>query len=200
MSDKIPMVAALVLAAGAASRFGSDKRRARLADGRTLLGSSLDAPMALLAEAWLVLRPEDDRQALGVPAETRVVRSETARAGMGHSLASGIDELLRASSATSAAIFLGDMPWLRRDTLVALAAHAAAHRIVVPSWHGRRGHPVIFGRQFWPELSRLDGDTGARALLQAHAAAVQVVEVDDLGVVLDVDTPESLAQQAARQS
>lgn len=192
MSDEVQTVAGLVLAAGFARRFGSDKRRACLPDGRTLLAASLSVPAALLEELWVVLRPGDDPQALGVAPQARVIRSESAAQGMGHSLASGMRELARGSQAQSVAILLGDMPWVHPETLERLVAAASPERIIVPCWQGQRGHPVLFGRNFWPALAELSGDTGARALLQAHSSTVRLVELGDQGIIMDVDTPEKL--------
>ena len=85
------MVAGLVLAAGFSRRFGSDKRCARLRSGQTLLGASLVLPCAQLEDVWVVLRPEDNSAALGVPVHAVVVRSESPY--------KTLDELLRAAKA-----------------------------------------------------------------------------------------------------
>ncbi|MCY1558621.1 molybdenum cofactor cytidylyltransferase [compost metagenome] len=84
------------------------------------------------------------------------------------------------------------MPWIAESSLRALVAKASAGRIVFPVHHDERGHPVLFGRAFWPELQRLTGDEGARRVLRAHASAWVAVGVDDPGVLRDVDSPEAL--------
>ena len=109
-------VIGLVLAAGRSTRFAGDKRRARLADGRSLLEASLDSARQAFAEVWVVLRPDDDAEALGIPPGVGIVRSEQADLGMGHSLAAGIRQLLP-SSARAVAILLGDMPWIAAASL-----------------------------------------------------------------------------------
>lgn len=185
-------IAGLILAAGFARRFGSDKRQAVLNSGETLLASSLQQVRAALPATWVVLRPDDDAQALGVPTDIPVVRSEMAEGGLGHSLASGVRVISEQSSADAVAIFLGDMPWISPTTLEQLFAAASAERIVLPTYNGQPGHPVIFGRQFWPPLTQLTGDSGARSVLQAHPTAVQRIAVSDAGVVQDVDTPSAL--------
>lgn len=181
-------VAALMLAAGYSRRFGSDKRRLQLSDGRSLLSASLALPCALLHEVWLVLRPNDDAAELALPEGIRLVQHPATAQGMGHSLAAGITRLQAESSAQAVAIFLADMPHIRRESLEALLACANAGNIVQPSYQGKRGHPVLFGRDFWPQLARLSGDTGARTLLQENAQAVQLVELDDPGVLQDIDS------------
>ncbi|QXI46353.1 nucleotidyltransferase family protein [Pseudomonas anuradhapurensis] len=184
-------VVALVLAAGSARRFGADKRRVALADGRSLLAHSVERARAAFADVRVVLRAGERGEDFGLPGECRIVASPEAAAGMGHSLAAGAGSL-RDSQAQAVAILLGDMPWIEPATLCRLAEAASPSTIVLPRHAGQHGHPVIFGRDFWPALERLGGDEGARALVRGHQACCVVVEVEDAGVLLDVDTPEGV--------
>ena len=187
----MPRVLALLLAAGRGRRFGSDKRLARLPDGRGLLAASAERALQVFAEVHVLLRDEDDAQALGLPAECRIIRCSEADQGMGHSLAAGV-QALAGGDAEAIAVLLGAMPWVAADSLRQLLTQAAVERIVYPQHAGQRGHPVLFGRAFWPQLQALHGDQGARALLQTHPAASHSVEVNDPGVLRDVDRPEAL--------
>lgn len=185
--------AGLVLAAGFGRRFGADKRRVRLDDTQTLLAATLAGAGRVFQTLWVVLREEDDPQALGVPEGVSVIRSPHAACGMGASLAAGIGQLLETSKAHSAAILLGDMPWIAEPTLRLLTAHADPARIVLP-WHaGERGQPVIFGRRFWPALAALHGDQGGKAVIAEHRQACLHVQVEDAGIVRDVDVAADLA-------
>lgn len=189
---KNPTVAGLVLAAGYSRRFGSDKRCARLGSGQTLLAASLVLPCALLEEVWVVLRPEDDSVALGVPAPVQVVRSPGTELGMGHSLASGVQRVSQVTMASAIAVFLGDMPWIGADSLGYLLALASPEHIVVPTYREQPGHPVLFGRRFWPALQGLSGDTGAKSLIRANPQAVRYLPLNDPGILRDVDVPQLL--------
>ena len=182
----------LLLAAGYGRRYGSDKRKACLPAGTPLLLASLRAAEAVMDEVWVVLRPEDDLEDLALAGHTRIVRCEHAHHGMGSSLACGVQAISQASDAKALMLLLGDMPWIRPGTLETLLGRAAEDSIVVPLAAGRRGHPVIFGRRFWPELMALEGDQGARSVLARYREAMIPVDTQDPGVLLDVDTPDAL--------
>jgi molybdenum cofactor cytidylyltransferase len=184
-------VVALVLAAGQGVRFGADKRRACLADGRSLLQHSVERAQAAFDEVRVVLRGGERGEDLGLPAGCRIVPSPEAVLGMGHSLAAGVASL-GDSQAQAVAVLLGDMPWILPESYRCLIEATDSSAIVVPRYQGQHGHPVLFGRDYWPELARLAGDEGARSVLQRHRAQVVVIEVDDVGVLRDVDTPAAL--------
>ncbi|TBU78424.1 nucleotidyltransferase family protein [Phytopseudomonas daroniae] len=177
-------VAALVLAAGRGRRFGADKRLARLEDGRTLLAATLALAGEAFDEVWVVLRAEDPPT---LAAGCRVVRCADADAGMGHSLAAGGRAVAQGSTVEALAVLLGDMPWISPHSLRLLQTRSDARSILLPEYRGQRGHPVIFGRRFWPALANCRGDQGARGLLLQEASACRILPVDDPGVVRDVD-------------
>ncbi|PAU80406.1 hypothetical protein CK501_08130 [Halovibrio salipaludis] len=187
-------VIALVMAAGASRRFGdADKRVAALPDGRTLLAATVESLRKGFHDVRVVIRSGDDPELLGLPPDIRVIRSVNAAHGMGSSIADAALALNRdpeLSGVAAAAICLGDMPWIRHDTLARLTAAASESRILRPTSHGTPGHPVIFGRAFWDGLMSLEGDTGGRTLLRQYGE--HQVPVDDVGIVRDVDNPDDL--------
>lgn len=188
-----PPMFAMILAAGSSRRFGTDKRRALLPCGRTLLQASIEGARAVFADIWVVLRASDDPRSLGIPPDVNVVRSPLAHLGMGHSLAAGIGAVQLASPpATAVAVLLGDMPWIQADTLRQLREMADANRIALPEFEGQRGHPVIIGRRFWPALLELEGDQGAKGVIGAHRDCMDVLQCTDLGILRDADTPAAL--------
>lgn len=189
-------VVAVILAAGASRRFGAeDKRRARLPEGRTLLATAV-ANAAVFPTLRVVIRDEDDPRALGLEADTPVIRAPHACGGLGASLADAFTALADDSElaeVAAAAVLLGDMPGLQADTLRLLQRHAGRERIVRLHHAGRPGHPVVFGRDLWPALTTLHGDAGARGVIQRHRDRYHEVEVNDPGIHLDIDTIADLA-------
>nr|WP_067286942.1 nucleotidyltransferase family protein [Marinobacterium profundum] len=187
-------VVALVLAAGFGRRFGSDKRQATLADGRTLLQATLASVAEVYSAVFVVLRETDDPRQLGVTEPVGVVRAANAGRGLGASLADGVSALqLAGIEAEALAVVLGDMPWIAQSSHRRLARLATHDRILRPIYNGRSGHPVLFGRDFWPRLQGLDGDEGARAVLQLQPQACMRVELSDPNIIRDVDTVAGLA-------
>jgi molybdenum cofactor cytidylyltransferase len=113
---------------------------------------------------------------------------------MGRSLRCGIEAALPETDGY--AVALGDLPGVRAATLLQLVEAfygAPAPSIVLPVYDGRRGHPVVFHRAFASDLLGLDGDRGARSVLQRHTEALIAVPTADAGVVADVDTPDAYA-------
>lgn len=186
-------VAALVLAAGQARRFGSDKRVAPLPGRGTLLAATLATLRPHFPDIRVVIGANDDPVALGVPADVITLVNPEATRGMGNSLAVGMQAMQRDCRAQAVAVMLGDMPWVRAATFEALIGQAHEDRIVRPTFQRVGGHPVVFGRRFWPALSQLDGDGGARQLLREHPEACIEVPVGDAGILKDVDEPDALA-------
>ena len=186
-------VVALVLAAGRSARFGGDKRRALMADGRSVLAHSVDRACTVFDDVRVVLRDGERGEELGLPSACRIISSADFTLGMGHSLAAGAASLVD-SEAQAVAILLGDMPWVQSATLGLLAREACGATIVLPCHDGQQGHPVLFGRDFWPALARLTGDEGARSVVRANADSCVRLQVKDAGVLRDIDTPDALRQ------
>lgn len=185
-------VIAVVMAAGRSRRFGDDKRRAVLADGHTLLQATLALARRHFAQTWVVLRHGETPGELGLEGEFRVLHAPPGEDGLGISLGAAFQRLGEETAARAAAVMLGDMPWVAPGTCARLAALAEAGRILRPRHGGAAGHPVVFGRAFWPRLAMLRGEAGARAVLGENADACRFVDVDDPGILRDVDTPGDL--------
>jgi molybdenum cofactor cytidylyltransferase len=82
------------------------------------------------------------------------------------------------------------MPWIAPATIGAVAdALIAGADLVAPAYRGERGHPVGFSRRYCASLAALTGDAGARALIEGHRDGLTLIDVDDAGVLRDVDTP-----------
>jgi molybdenum cofactor cytidylyltransferase len=182
-------MAGVLLAAGAARRFGGAKLLHPTPDGRPIGIAAWDHLRMALDRTVVVVRPGDAALAQRFDAEgAQVVVSADAEQGMGHSLASGV---AATADAQGWIIALADMPRVQPQTIAAVAAAIRnGARIALPMYRGARGHPVGFAAVCRAELLGLFGDNGARALLQRYAGDIVKLAVDDPGVLQDVDTRE----------
>lgn len=191
-------IAGLILAAGRGTRFGADKRLARLPDGHTLLEATLARHAGISQPLLIVLRPDDEAASvLARQHGAQVLICTEADQGMGHSLACGARALLAMPEVESVVIDLADMPSVSAATLHLVHQALRDHRqAVVPRYQGQLGQPRGLPRACFEALSQLRGDQGARHLLDWHQAVH--VEVDDAGILLDIDRPADLAMLGHR--
>jgi molybdenum cofactor cytidylyltransferase len=187
---------ALVIAAGFSRRFGSDKRVFQLKH-EPLLIATLRQYRAAFANVAVVVRSSDSAlthligEGFGRQLPI-IVPTNHAYLGMAASIADGIRAVVDWDSVF---LGLGDMPYIRPDTLRTLNGAMDTARIdkepciVVPMHADTLGHPVGFSREFFAELIALTGDRGARSVIDAHPEAVRKIGVDDPGVVTDIDHP-----------
>lgn len=184
----------ILLAAGSGRRFDATGARNKLLQtlpgGDTVVAASARSLLAALPKVIAVVGPVDT----GVAAQLEALGCEVtvcpdAGTGMGASLAHAISH--SCPTADAWLIALGDMPHVRPSTHAALAAALAAGAdIAAPVTEGRRGNPVAFSHRHLPALLALDGDEGARRIVKS--GRVTEVEVGDLGIFSDVDTPADL--------
>ena len=187
---------ALLLAAGLGTRFDpagiQNKLLAPLADGTPVACAAAHALLTILPHVTAVVRPGAEALAHALnDMGCDVVFSADAERGMGASLAAGV----RATEeAEGWIVALADMPWVAPTTIEEIARRVdSGASIVAPLYRGRRGHPVGFGPMHRDALSSLDGDVGARRILEA--ADVTPIDVEDAGVLADIDTYADLHRQ-----
>jgi molybdenum cofactor cytidylyltransferase len=188
------VIAGILLAAGRGERFGGKKLLAKLDTGKTVLETSAIAMREALDDLTLVVRDDAElvelAERVAAASGVRVVINQHADAGMATSIVAGVASTPNASGWL---IGLADMPFVLPSTVRGIAEQVRSPAsIIVPAHQGKRGHPVGFGRDYFDLLSKLTGDAGARSVLQAFAAQVQLVPVDDAGVLIDIDTQADL--------
>ena len=161
-------IGCVVLAAGNARRFGSNKLKAEV-DGESLIRRALKAvPSGLVTVV--------DQPGLGLSRSVRL----------------GLEQLLDCDGVL---FLVADQPWLKRDSAEALAALWAQNpgKIAAMAHGGIRGNPCLFPARFYPELLELTGDRGGSAVIRRHEDALILLETDALELA-DVDTPAALEQ------
>lgn len=193
------MVSGVILAAGLSSRMGSPKQLLPYRD-TTLLGHVLDvASRTSLGELVLVTsRPTGARAELQAHPTVRHVVNLHPTDGQSGSLKLGIAAV--SADASGALILMSDQPGITVELINRMIEEFETTPMgaLVPTYRGHRGSPVLLCQSFWPLLSSLRGDTGARELLSEHPELVRTIEVEHLGNLRDIDTPEQYSQLLER--
>ena len=182
-------LAAIVLAAGAGSRFGGDKLSAPFKGEPLLAHALLAARAAPVSRVILVCPPAFDTSMWPDLEAVRITSPE-----LSASLKAGI---AAAAGADGAFIFLADMPLVPHSIGAELAAELGDNFAAMPRWHGKCGHPVLLASRAFPLIAGLAGDQGAGKLLKARED-VAFVECEDEGVLLDIDRAEDIARLERR--
>ena len=187
------MIQGILLAAGAAKRFGSHKLLHPLADGTPIAVASARHLKQSVQHALAIVRPDDTKLAKLLSAEgLDVVISIHADLGISASLLAGIQATQHASGWV---IALADMPFIQSATI----RHAAqlltdGAVMVAPFYLGQRGHPVGLSRTLLPNLLKISGDIGAGKLLKENPHLLTHFNCDDIGVLQDIDTKSDLSK------
>lgn len=191
-------VAAILLAAGASRRFGSDKLlHPVLRNGQNLplIVHSLRPWLAVFRQMTVVVRPDATGlrhavEKMSGSERLHWIECPDADLGMAASLACGV---AGNKNAAGWLIGLADMPGVPEAAIkqVRVALEAGA-TLAAPFHDGRRGHPVGFSSAYHDELLALQGDMGARSLLERDVALVRRIDIDDPGILVDIDSPADL--------
>lgn len=184
-------VSALVLAAGYSERFGSDKRIALLPDGNSILDNVINKLYQPSKEIFVIVRKNETNK-FAIKPKCSFINYEGISTGLGWSLSFGIKTLRNITVSDSIAVYLADMPWLKIETILDLYSHAASNRIVIPVFNGKNGHPVIFGKSFWDDLEKCEGNIGAKEVIYRNKDSTIFVNFQDPGILKDIDRPSDL--------
>jgi molybdenum cofactor cytidylyltransferase len=182
-------ISAILLGAGESKRMGVDKLSLPWGK-KTVFEHCLENLLkSKVKEVIVVLGPKDQRlKGLSQSRKVKVVVNPLFRKGMSTSIRRGLQ--LMHPRCQGILIALGDQPYLKTRTINALirAFDPGKEGIVIPSFQGRMGHPVIFHHRYKKALLNLKGDVGGRSIVQKHPDDVRRVPVKSEGVVKDIDT------------
>ncbi len=192
-----PFVSALVLAAGLSGRMGDvDKLTEPVEHAPLIRRSAAAAEMSRADEVLVIVGPEDDPRTgprlAALMGGARVVHNPENDEGMASSIRAGLTAI--DPRADAVLVMPADMPLLGADHIDAVigAFDPEAEKSICRAVdeQGRPGHPVLFGRRYFDALSEIEGDQGARAVIEAHRDQLAEVTTLGQGAILDLDTPE----------
>ena len=192
------MIAGIILAAGESSRMGRDK--ALLPLGReTFLERLIEILRGEVSPLLVVLGHHAEEIVARIsrpagparPDDFQIVRNPDYKLGQLSSLQAALRSL-QGQSVAGALVCLVDHPAITTAVVRAVLERFRTRQpeIIIPTCRGRRGHPVFFSAKLFPELLDAPLDQGARVVVRRHAAAVELVETGEEGILLDVDRPD----------
>lgn len=192
-----PVIAAVVLAAGRSRRMAPHNKLLVVdRTGKTMIARVIDNVLTSKARPILVvtghMAAEVEQVMGGSP--VRLVHAPDYADGLAASLKAGIAAV--PPEAAAALVCLGDMPLVTGrmiDRLLEAYDADEGRLIVLPTFRGKQGNPMLWDRRFFPEILQLTGDSGARALLSGHMEQVAEVEMGEDAVLRDFDTTDALA-------
>ena len=196
MKHSMAEITGVLLAAGFSARFGANKLLEEI-DGHALIAHSA-AALSPCDRVIAVVRADDqvlqsELHSIGVD---YVVNPQPGR-GMGFSIACGVNATAQSKGWC---LLPADMPYVMAATTALLvdALHAGA-AMAAPFYQGRRGHPVAFSHSYVDALCVLDGDNGARSILEQNMAQLTSIITDDAGVLVDIDTALDLERRVKNE-
>jgi molybdenum cofactor cytidylyltransferase len=188
-------VAAIMLAAGRSTRMGGPNKLLEKISGKPLVRIAAEQALASRASPVVVVtgheRAKIETALQGL--DVRLVHNPDYAQGLSTSVKAGLAAL--PSEAEAAIVCLGDMPQVTSaliDRLIAAFDPDRNALVAVPTFGGKRGNPVLWSRRFFPELTALEGDVGARHLIGTYQEAVTEVPVENAAAMVDIDTPDAL--------
>jgi molybdenum cofactor cytidylyltransferase len=192
-------VGAVLLAAGRSTRMGPDNKLLAEIGGKALVRIAAEEALKSKARPLVVVtgHQRERVEAALKGLDVTFAHNPDYADGLSTSLKSGLTAL--PDNTDAALVLLADMPGIDAvliDTLIGAFDPARSALVVVPTFGGKRGNPVLWSRRFFPDLTALQGDVGARHLIGSHPDAVAEVAVEGNAVLADIDTPDAL--KAAR--
>jgi len=203
MPEAPPRIAAIILAAGQSRRMGAINKLLAEIDGKPMVAHAADAALASRAKPVIVVtghQPELVAAALA-GRDVELVQNPDFADGLSTSLKRAIGAL--PDGIAGAVVCLGDMPGVSArhiDRLIDAFDPLSGAAVVVPTFKGKRGNPVLWHRRFFGEMTEISGDVGARHLIGAHEDELVEIAMDDDAVLTDLDTPAALDAHRAKRT
>lgn len=187
------MISGIILASGFSNRMGQDKLLLQI-DQTTIVEKVIQAAVASVLDEVILVYRRNAVETITASYPIKAVHNIDAEKGQSTSVIRGIHA---AAPATEAYVFMvGDQPFLNATTINRLAACHAEHpkKIIVPTYDGRNGNPVLFPSSYKNDLLNIQGDRGGRTVIEAAGDNVIHIKIAHSHIGYDVDTPEDFSK------
>ena len=193
------MICAIILAAGKSLRMGTQKLLLPFAN-QTVIGHVADQVIKSPIRQVLVVTAEQSEQIAAALKGKRlsIVINPDFEGDMLSSIRCGLRAL---PGCEAVMILLGDQPAIRSELIGEMIKifETASASIIIPTYRGRRGHPILFSSKYCDEVQKRFDNVGLRGLLGAHPEQVHEMKVDDEAVLADMDVPQDYQRETTRQ-
>ncbi len=189
-------ICGIVLAAGSSRRMGVVNKLLMNVDGEAMVKRSVQPIAEAKLESTVIVTGFENEKIKSCLSEyeLRLVFNDCFREGMGTSLAVGV-ESISAIEPDGILVSLGDLPYLQKESVLAVMERFCSQggeKITVPVYNGTQGHPIVFPFRYAEELKALKGDQGARDLIRREGESVTKLDLQDIGIMRDIDSPNSI--------
>ena len=188
---KAPKVAGVVLAAGQSSRMGNDNKLMMGWKGQPMVAVVTSSALkSHLDTVFVVTGHEADHINTVIPATAKALHNPNYRTGMASSLKAGLEEC---GSFDGVLILLGDMPLVKPehiDSMLKVFSSGGIGSIVLAANGNQPGNPVLFSSVYFDEFNQIEGDAGAKSIVQSHKDQIRLVDIGE-AALWDFDTPEA---------
>ncbi len=190
-----PVVSGIILAAGTSSRMGRPKQLLEY-KGKSFLQTIIDtARSSILDDIIVVIGYEKELILQQIDfSGVRIIENEHHAEGQSSSIKAGVSAL--PENCDAALFLLSDQPLITSGLIRTLIKYyrKTGAGIIVPVKDGRRGNPVLMDRKLFEDLKEIKGDTGGRSLFDRYKQNLECLEVAEMGIHIDIDTPDDYRQ------
>ncbi len=193
MSKTYPKVSAIVLAAGLSSRMGETNKLLAQVNGKSLLKHVLiNLTKSDVDQIVVVAGHESEKIAQQISGPSiKLINNADFEKGLSTSIKAGIETIQ--SSCDAVLIMQADMPFVESNLFnQIISAFHNNDDIVIPRYKGQIGNPLLWSSKYFEQLKQLSGDKGAKQILNDYKGAISYVDVDNIGILVDIDEPNSL--------
>lgn len=200
MTEKLPQLSALILAAGEARRFGQPKQLLPWGEENTMLGTVIDTAWSnpAISTVNVVLGAHFDAITKSIPdklEKTHIIRNTSWQEGMFSSITAGLEALTSKTEAGAILVLLGDMPFITPGTINQFASAAlrflSEHPVIIATNQGKPAHPYLIWQEHIGEILSLSGESGIRPFMQSHFPRAEKIPVPLQVGRQDIDTWEA---------
>ena len=184
------MISSILLAAGQSKRMRGENKLTKNVKGIPLIKCALNNILkSHVNEIIIVLgyQKETIEKLIDKTSRVKFVFNSNYKEGISSSIKKGIKNLSEKNEAFF--ISLGDMPSINYNTYNQLIKYSKDKKVIVPLFKGQKGNPVLFPKSFEKKLLSIEGDSGAKKMLEINKKEVLNLEIDDPGIIKDLDVP-----------